>query len=255
MQKLSGKIAVVTGAASGIGYAISVALAREGARVVLGDLNENDGKAVASEVGGTFVHGDLALSGDCHKLIDTCLAQYERLDILVNNAGFQHISSVEEFPEEAWQKMLAVQLTATFILSKKAWPSMRKNHWGRIINIASVHGMVASPFKSAYVAAKHGVLGFTKAAALEGAEQGITVNAICPAYVRTPLVNKQISAQAEKLGIPENDVIQQVMLEPAAIKRLVEPSEVSDLVLYLCSDSARSVTGSNWTIDLGWTAR
>lgn len=252
---MENRVALITGAASGIGYAIAASLAKAGAKVVLTDLNEKDAQSIIDETRGTFVAADLASRESCEKLAQKSLEKFGKVDILVNNAGFQHVSPIEDFPAETWEKMIAVLLTAPFLLSKAFWPGMKKQGWGRIINVASVHGLVASPYKAAYVSAKHGVLGFTKTAALEGGAFGITANSICPAYVRTPLVDKQIASQAKTLGISEDDVISKVMLEPAAIKRLIEPKEVADLALYLCSDSASAVTGSNWNIDLGWTSR
>jgi 3-hydroxybutyrate dehydrogenase len=174
---------------------------------------------------------------------------------LVNNAGFQHVSPIEEFPEDTWDKMIAVMLTAPFLLTRYAWPAMKAQRWGRVINIASVHGMVASPFKSAYISAKHGLLGLTRTAALEGGAHGITVNAICPAYVRTPLVDNQIADQARTRGLSPGEVIEKVMLEPAAVKRLIEPEEVADFAAYLCGPTGAVFTGAALTMDLGWTAR
>nr|WP_290665150.1 3-hydroxybutyrate dehydrogenase [Ardenticatena sp.] len=249
------RVAIVTGAASGIGLAIAEALAREGHQVVITDIDAEAGQAVAKRVHGLFVHANLVERAACRRVVDETLAAYGRVDILVNNAGFQHIDPIEAFPEETWETMLAVMLTAPFLLTKYVWPSMKANGWGRIVNIASIHGLVASPFKSAYISAKHGLIGLTRTAALEGGAYGITVNAICPAYVRTPLVENQIADQARTRGISVEEVVQQVMLEPAAIKRLIEPSEVADLVLYLCSERAGAITGSAITIDLGWTAR
>ena len=183
------------------------------------------------------------------------LEAYGQIDILVNNAGFQHIAPVDEFPEQTWNTMLQVLLTAPFQLTKYLLPGMKQRGWGRIINVSSVHGLVASPYKSAYITAKHGLLGLTKTVALEVGTSGITVNALCPAYVRTPLVEHQIADQARTRGIPEAEVIERVMLEPAAIKRLIEPSEVANLALFLASDQASVITGAAYTIDLGWTAR
>ena len=183
------------------------------------------------------------------------LVHYGEVHILINNAGFQHIDPIEVFPEDTWDKMLAVMLTAPFLLTKYVWGSMKTHGWGRIVNISSIHGRVASPFKSAYITAKHGLIGLTRTAALEGGEHGITVNAICPAYVRTPLVESQIADQARTRGISIEDVVEQVMLEPAAVKRLITPEEVAALVVYLCSDVAGAITGADWAIDLGWTAR
>ena len=177
------------------------------------------------------------------------------VDILINNAGLQHVSPVEEFPEEIWMEMVQIMMIAPFQLIKGVVPGMKSRGWGRIINVASVHGLVASPYKSAYVAAKHGLVGLPKTVALEVGERGITVNAICPSYVRTKLVENQVAAQARNLGISEEEVVGQHMLGPAAIKRFIEPQEVAEVVLFLASDLASSITGTATTMDLGWTAR
>ena len=252
---MSERIAIVTGGASGIGRAIAEAFAHGGDKVVVADLNEAAGKEFADTIGGGFVKADLSQRADCKRLVDETLAHYGGVHILINNAGFQHIDPIEVFPEDTWDKMLAVMLTAPFLLTKYVWGAMKAHGWGRIVNISSIHGRVASPFKSAYITAKHGLIGFTRTAALEGGEHGITVNAICPAYVRTPLVESQIADQARTRGISIDDVVEQVMLEPAAVKRLITPEEIAALVVYLCSEAAGAVTGADWTIDLGWTAR
>lgn len=249
------RVAIVTGGASGIGKAVADALADRGDRVVVADLNEVEGKEIADTIGGHFVKADLSQRSDCKRLVDETLSHYGGVHILINNAGFQHIDPIEGFPEDTWDKMLGVMLTAPFLLTKYVWGAMKTHGWGRIVNISSIHGRVASPFKSAYITAKHGLIGFTRTAALEGGEHGITVNAICPAYVRTPLVESQIADQARTRGISTEDVVEKVMLEPAAIKRLITPEEVAALVIYLCSEAAGAVTGADWTIDLGWTAR
>lgn len=249
------KVAVVTGAASGIGYAAAQALIDSGHQVVIADLNETAGLAAAAELGAHFIQADLSRREDNQQLIQATIDRYGSVDVLVNNAGFQHVCPIEEFDEDIWETMLAVMLTSPFLLTKYVWPGMKQRGWGRIINIASVHGVVASPFKSAYISAKHGLLGLTKTAALEGGQDGITVNAICPAYVKTPLVDKQIAAQADNHGIPPEQVISDIMLKNAAIKRLIEPDEIGALVNYLASDAARSFTGTNLNIDLGWTAQ
>jgi len=251
---MSEKIAIVTGAASGIGLAVSRSLAGAGYQVVMADINQEAGRREADTIDGLFVKTDLSRRDDCKILIDTTLDKYGRVDILVSNAGIQHVSPVEEFPEDKWDFMIALMLTAPFLLTRYSWPSMKQNGWGRIIHINSVHGLIASPFKSAYISAKHGVSGLTKTTALEGGPLGITVNSICPAYVRTPLVDGQIGDQAKAHKLSEQEVIETIMLKNAAVKRLIEPDEIGELVLYLCSDKAACFTGSCLTMDCGWTA-
>jgi 3-hydroxybutyrate dehydrogenase len=253
-MSLQGKVALVTGAGSGIGRAVVEVFAREGARVIVHDIHP-EARMVAESIDGVFAQADLSDPALVRQLATEALAVAGHVDILVNNAGFQHIAPVDEFPEEIWSRMLQVMLTAPFQLTKYLLPGMKQQRWGRIINVASVHGQVASPFKSAYITAKHGLLGLTKTVALEVGTHGITANAICPAYVRTPLVEGQITAQARSRGIPEAQVVEQVMLEPAAIKRLIEPEEVAELALFLASDRAGAITGVAHNIDLGWTAR
>lgn len=248
-----GRTVLITGAGSGIGRAIAEAFAGEGARVLLHDINPS-AQILAERIGATFLDADLSDPSAVRDLAQRAMA-VGRVDILVNNAGFQHIAPVEDFPEEIWTRMLQVLLTAPFQLIKYLLPGMKQAGWGRIVNIASIHGMVASPYKSAYISAKHGLLGLTKAVALEAGQYGVTANAICPAYVRTPLVENQIADQALSRGISEAEVVERVMLEPAAIRRLIEPSEVADLALFLASDRAGAITGGAHTIDLGWTAR
>jgi len=255
MPNLKDKVAIVTGAASGIGLACAERLAAEGARVVLADVNEQAGAAHAKRIGGRFVAADLVRREGCKRLVDSALAAYGTVHVLVNNAGYQHVAPIEEFPEDQWERMIALMLTAPFLLTRYCWPAMKKQNWGRVVNIASIHALVASPFKAGYISAKHGLVGLTRTAALEGGEFGITVNAICPAYVRTPLVDAQIADQAKANAISAEDVIEKIMLAPAAVKRLIEPGEVAEFVAYLCSDSARSITGAALGMDLGWTAR
>ena len=249
------KCAVVTGGASGIGKSVAEALAQEGHNVIVADMDEEMGVAVAEKIGGCFVKVDLVERESCRQLVDAAAKEYGRIDILVNNAGFQHVSPIDLFPEEKWDQMLSVMLTAPFLLTKYAWPHMQNQKWGRVVNIASIHGMVASPNKVGYVSAKHGLIGLTRTAALEGGADGITVNALCPAYVRTPLVERQIADQARANRIPEEEVIEKVMLKPAAIKKMIEPEEIANLVLLLCSDHGAAITGACWTIDCGWTAQ
>jgi 3-hydroxybutyrate dehydrogenase len=202
-----------------------------------------------------FVKTNVSAPGDVRHLVDAAVEKFGRLDILVNNAGLQFVAPVVDFPEERWDLLIGVMLTGAFLCCKYSLPHMIQQKWGRIINVSSLHGKVASPFKVAYISAKHGVMGLTKVVALEVAQNNITCNAICPAYVRTPLVEKQIADQARSNGISEEDVVQKIMLEPAAIKRLLEPNEVASLVKYLCTDEAAGITGAALDIDLGWTAR
>ncbi len=251
---MSERIAVVTGASSGIGLAVAKSLAANGDTVVLADINEDAGTSEAKKIGGTFIKADLSTTAGCRALADAVLKKYGRCDILVNNAGIQHVAPIEEFPEDKWEFIINLMLTAPFLLCKYFWPAMKKNGWGRVINLSSVHGLRASEFKSAYVSAKHGMMGLTKTAALEGANCGITVNSICPGYVRTPLVDGQIEAQAKTHGISREEVLETVLLKKQAIKQMVEPSELGDAVVYLCSDSARCMTGTSLTIDCGWSA-
>lgn len=251
---LEGKVALITGGGGGFGRAIAKAYADAGARVIITDARES-GKVVADEVCGSFIMADLS---DMEATRELCLQAIEKeggVDILVNNAGLQHIAPVEDFPDDDWARLVQIMLVAPFQLTKYVVPGMKERGWGRIINLSSIHGLVASPFKSAYVSAKHGLIGLTRTVALEVGEFGITVNAICPGYSNTPLVQSQIADQALTRGISETDVIEKVMLEPAAIKRLVEPDEIASLALYLASEGARSVTGAAISIDAGWTAR
>jgi 3-hydroxybutyrate dehydrogenase len=252
---LKDRVAIVTGAASGIGLACAERLAAEGAKVVLADVNEKAGTEHARRIGASFVAADLTQREGCKRLVDAALAAHGTVHVLVNNAGYQHVSPIEDFPEDQWQRMIALMLSAPFLLTRYCWPAMKKQKWGRVINIASIHALIASPFKVGYISAKHGLVGLTRTAALEGGEHGITVNAICPAYVRTPLVDAQIADQAKANGISPEEVIEKIMLAPAAVKRLIEPSEVADFVAYLCGDAAGTITGAALTMDLGWTAR
>jgi 3-hydroxybutyrate dehydrogenase len=252
---MSAKVAIVTGAASGIGLACAERLAADGMTVVLADLNEKAGAEHARRLGGTFVAADLTQREGCRKLVDAAIAAHGTVHVLVNNAGYQHVAPIEDFPEDQWERMIALMLTAPFLLTRYCWPAMKKQKWGRVVNIASIHALVASPFKVGYISAKHGLVGLTRTAALEGGEHGITANAICPAYVRTPLVDNQIADQAKANNMSPEDVIEKIMLAPAAVKRLIEPREVADFVAYLCSDPAGTITGAALTMDLGWTAR
>jgi 3-hydroxybutyrate dehydrogenase len=257
---VKGKVAVVTGAASGIGYAIAKSFAQAGANCVIADIDPSAGERARAELEAVgpachFVATNVSDAAQVRRLTDTAVEKFGRLDILVNNAGLQYLSPVVDFPEERWDDLIGVILTGTFLGCKYALPHMIRQKWGRIVNIASLHGKVGSPFKAAYVSAKHGVLGLTKVVALEVAEHNVTSNAICPAYVRTALVEKQIQEQAHRHGISPDDVVRKIMTEPAAIRRLLEPEEVAALALYVCSDEAAGITGAALDIDLGWTAR
>lgn len=253
-EQFKDKIALVTGSTSGLGLAIAKRLAAAGAKVVVSGSREG-GQDLADELGGFYVRADLAKRQDCKALMDATLAHFGGIHILVNNAGFQHVSPLEDFPEDMWDRMQAVMLTAPFLLTRYAWPTMKAQGFGRIVNIGSIHSLVASPAKVAYTAAKHGLIGLTRTAALEGGAHGITVNTICPAYVATPLVDNQITAQSAARGIPEAEVVEKIMLEPAAIKRLISAEEVADFTAFLCSPSGSAFTGAALSMDLGWTAK
>lgn len=259
---LSDKVAIVTGSTSGIGLGIARALASAGCRVVLnGRRSSDEADAIRAEIAATtgseviYRPADLSRHDDVYALVDSAMAHFGAVDILVNNAGIQHVAPITEFPREAWDEVLATNLSAAFHASKAVLPGMKARNWGRIINVASAHGLVASPFKAAYVAAKHGLLGLTKVTALEVAETGITCNAICPGYVWTPLVAGQIDDQMRVHGLPRDLVIRDVILAPQPTKRFVEVEEVAALAVFLASDSARSITGAALPIEGGWTAR
>ncbi|GAB2841627.1 3-hydroxybutyrate dehydrogenase [Lentzea nigeriaca] len=243
MSSVTGHTALVTGAASGIGLACARALAAAGAKVHLVDLDPGV-RDIASEIGGVGHVLDLTSSVD---------ALPAEVDVLVNNAGVQHVAPIHEFPPSRFSSMLELMLGAAFRLTRHVLPHMYSRGWGRLVHISSVHGLRASAFKSAYVAAKHGLEGFSKVAALEGAPHGVTSNCVAPGYVRTPLVEKQIADQARVHGIPESEVSEQIFLQRSAIKRLIEPSEVADAVLWLCDNSF--VTGTSLAVDGGWSAQ
>jgi 3-hydroxybutyrate dehydrogenase len=250
---LSSRVALVTGAASGIGLAVARHLAARGAEVTFVDLpGPKLEEAAASSARSRAIGADLSDRDDIHRLLE----EVGPVDILVNNAGLQHLSPIEEFPEERWDQLVAVMLTAPFLLIRQLIPAMYERGWGRIINIASVHGIVASPYKSAYVAAKHGVIGLTRTVALEAAARcpDVTIHAISPSYVRTPLVEKQIADQARVHGIPEDEVVEKVLLAQNAVKRLIEPHEVAEMVAFLCRNEAWSMSGAVLTMDAGWLA-
>jgi 3-hydroxybutyrate dehydrogenase len=247
-NSLNGRKALVTGGASGIGAACVRELALRGAKVVVADVDSAGAAALADEVGGTAWAVDLL---DVERLATLSLD----CDILVNNAGIQRINPIEDFDPAEFRRIIALMLEAPFLLIRAALPHMYANGFGRIINLSSVHGIRASPFKSAYVSAKHGLEGLSKVTALEGGEHGVTSNCVNPGYVRTALVEKQIADQALVHGIPESEVLAKVMLTESAIKRLVEPEEVASLVAWLASDHAGMVTGASYTMDGGWSAR
>lgn len=255
MSNLQGKTALVTGAASGIGLAVAERMAADGATVMIADLNAEAVKAKAEAHGFLYYAVDLSERAGCKLLVEAAEAKMGGVDILVNNAGFQHIDPIESFPEDTWDQLISVMLTAPFLLTRYCWPHMVKQGWGRVLNVSSVHGLVASPFKAGYISAKHGIIGLTKTTALEGGPHGITVNAICPGYVRTPLVEKQLEDQARTRGITVDEVVEKVMLDPAAVKRMVEPSEVAAMISFLTGPDAGLCTGTNWVMDGGWTAR
>jgi len=258
---LSGKSAIVTGSTSGIGLSIARKLAADGVNVMLngfGDVNEIE--SIREEIANghnikvLYNPADMTKPDEIEQMVAQAESEFGGVDIVVNNAGIQYVAPVEEFPVAKWDAIIAINLSSAFHTTRAAVPVMKKNGWGRIVNIASAHALVASPFKSAYVAAKHGIAGLTKTVALEVAEHGITVNAVCPGYVMTPLVEKQIPEQAKARGITEQQVISDVLLAAQPTKRFVTVEELSDVVSFLCTDSAKSITGTTLPVDGGWTA-
>jgi 3-hydroxybutyrate dehydrogenase len=258
---LQGKVALITGSTSGIGLGIARALAAAGARIVLNgfgdpaaiatiqdEFNRDFGQAAG------FSGADMSKPDDIAGMIEMVLSRHNRLDILVNNAGIQHVAPLEEFPPQKWDQIIAINLSSAFHTTRLALPAMRKEGFGRIINVASAHGLVASPFKSAYVAAKHGVIGLTKTTALETAESNITCNAICPGYVWTPLVEAQIEGQAKAHGLPRDQVIRDVLLAQQPNKRFATVEQIGALAVFLASEQGASMTGTALPVDGGWTA-
>ena len=260
--QLKGKSALVTGSTSGIGRGVAELFAREGANVMLnglGDAGEIERlrARLAKDHGvKALYHGaDMTRPAEIAAMVNEAVRAFGRVDILVNNAGIQHVAPVDEFPVEKWDAIIAINLSSAFHATRAALPGMKQAKWGRVINVASAHGLVASPYKCAYVAAKHGIIGFTKTVALEVAEEGITSNAICPGYVMTPIVEKQIDDQAKVHGIPRENVIRDVILAPQPTKQFVKIEDVAAMALYLASEAAAQVNGVALSIDGGWTAR
>jgi len=260
-EALAGKVSLVTGSTSGIGLGIARALAAAGSEIVLNGFGKPDEVAdvqakITSDfkVRVSYSPADMSKPAAIREMIEKTLQSSGRLDILVNNAGIQHVAPLQDFPIEKWDAILAINLSSAFHTTRLALPSMLENKWGRIINIASAHGLVASPFKSAYVAAKHGIVGLTKVTALETAEQGITCNAVCPGYVYTPLVETQIEGQAKAHGIPREQVIRDVLLAQQPNKRFATVEELGALAVFLASEAAASITGAALPVDGGWIA-
>jgi 3-hydroxybutyrate dehydrogenase len=261
-RPLEGKIALVTGSTSGIGLGVAERLAAEGAGVLLNGFGdpqtvEKLKNALAFDHGVPVVYSGADLSDPeaIRRMMAIAAETLGEVDILVNNAGIQHVAAIEEFPIEKWDAILAINLSAAFHAIRLALPGMKRRGWGRIVNIASAHGLVGSPFKSAYVAAKHGVVGLSKVVALEAAQSGVTCNTICPGYVWTPLVEKQIEDQARTHGVPRDKVVSDILLKAQPNKRFAQTSEIGALVAFLCSDSAASISGAALPVDGGWTAQ
>ena len=255
---LKGKTALVTGSTSGIGLGIALSLARQGANIVLNGFGDVEGPRAAVAALGVQVdyHGaDMSKPADIEAMMAFAAQRFGGVDVLVNNAGIQHVANVENFPVERWDAIIAINLSSAFHTSRLAIAHMRARNWGRIINIASAHGLVASAAKSAYVAAKHGIVGLTKASALELATTGVTVNAICPGWVLTPLVQKQIDARAEKAGISQEQAKKDLLGEKQPSLQFTTPEQLGELAVFLCSSGADNVRGVAWAVDGGWTAQ
>lgn len=259
---LTGKVAIITGSTSGIGLSIAEKLAEAGASIVIngfGDRNQIEELCKKIEktyqVQVAYIEADLAVSSGAQALITKAYQIFGRIDVLVNNAGIQHVAPIEDFPAEKWETILALNLSAAFYGIQAALPIMKAQKWGRIINIASAHGLVASPFKSAYVAAKHGLLGLTKTVALETAQEKITCNAICPGWVLTPLVERQIQEKAQQQKISYDEASRALLSEKQPSQRFVNPEEIGELAVFLCSSGGNSITGTALSVDGGWTAQ
>jgi 3-hydroxybutyrate dehydrogenase len=258
---LKGKIALVTGSTSGIGLGMAQALAAQGAHIMLNGFGDADAAratvaAVAAEGVRISHHGaDMAVPAQIEDMVRYCEAEFGAVDVLINNAGIQHVANIENFPPERWDAVIAINLSSAFHTMRHALPGMRQRNWGRIINVASAHGLVASAQKSAYVAAKHGLVGLTKSAALETATTGITVNAICPGWVLTPLVQKQVDARAEREGVDQAEAKKRLLGEKQPSLQFVTPEQLGALAVFLCSAAAEQVRGAAWNMDGGWVAQ
>ncbi len=255
---LKGKTALVTGSTSGIGLGIALALARQGANIVLNGFGDTEGPKAQVEALGVKAsyHGaDMSKAAQIEDMMAFCAAQFGRVDILVNNAGIQHVAPIESFPPERWDAIIAINLTSAFHTTRLALPAMQQANWGRIINVASAHGLVASAQKSAYVASKHGIVGLTKVTALENATTGITCNAICPGWVLTPLVQKQVDARASEQGISNEEAQKQLLAEKEPSLQFTTAEELGALAVFFCSPAANNVRGVAWNMDGGWVAQ
>ena len=254
------KVALITGSTSGIGKSIAIAFAEAGYDIMFHGL-EKDGPQIAEKIGEehsvktAFSNANLKDQQAINKLVEKTLKEFGKIDVLINNAGIQYVSKVEEFPLEKWNDIIAINLTSAFVASRAVWTSMKKNGFGRIINISSVHGLRASEYKSAYVSAKHGVIGLTKVLGLEGAEFNITCNAICPGYVKTPLVEGQIEDQAKAHNMSKDEVVKKVMLKKQAVKEFIPEKKIAELALFLAKEDASAITGSAYVLDGGWSAQ
>ncbi len=254
------KVALITGSTSGIGKSIAIAFANAGYDIMFHGL-EKDGPQIAEKIGNensvktAFSNANLKEQEAINELIEDTIKEFGKIDVLVNNAGIQYVSKVEEFPLEKWNDIIAINLSSVFVASRAAWPHMKKNGFGRIINVSSVHGLRASEYKSAYVSAKHGVIGLTKVLGLEGAGDNITCNAICPGYVKTPLVEGQIKDQAKAHGLSEEEVVKQVMLKKQAVKEFIPEKKIAELALFLAKEDSSAITGSAYVLDGGWSAQ